>query len=159
LVLAACGGGSSTKTTPEPAKPLVWKDMDLEQRATYMKEVVLPRAKEAFVAFDAKYQSMDCATCHGDGVTDGSYDMPNPKIKPLPNSEEAFMAWVTKEPEAGRYAQFMSTKLEPLMGELLQKAVFDPTTKTGELSCNTCHQLIDASGKIVEPEHDHHDHH
>jgi hypothetical protein len=136
--------------------------MNLEQRQTYMKEVVLPKARDIFIAFDAKkYEKMDCVTCHGDGVADGSFDMPNPKIKPLPNSEEAFMAWVAKEPEAGRYAQFMSEKVEPLMGELLQKVVFDPKTKTGELSCMSCHQLIDPSGKIVAPPegHDHdHDH-
>lgn len=161
FVVAACGGGSSTKTTPEPAKPTVWKDMNLDQRTTYMKEVVLPKTKEIFVAFDAKYQTMDCVTCHGDGAADGTFEMPNGKIKPLPNSEEAFMAWVAKEPEAGRYAQFMSEKLEPLMGELLQEAVFDPKTKTGELGCTTCHMLIDSGGNVIKAEHKsgEHDHH
>jgi hypothetical protein len=161
LAFTACGGSSKTTTEPaKPDKPLVWKDMDLEQRTTYMKDIVLPRAKDLFVAFDAnKYASMDCATCHGDGVKDGSFEMPNPKIKPLPNSEEAFMAWVSKEPEAGKYAEFMATKLQPLMGELLQETVFDPKTMTGELSCHTCHTLVDANGKIVEPpKHDEHDH-
>jgi hypothetical protein len=152
-VLAACGSPSAPPQTPaqpvQPAKPVTWKDMDATQRETFMKEVVMPKTKELFVAFDPKYQSMDCKTCHGDGATDGTFEMPNPKIKPLPNTPEAFMAWVSKDAEAGRYAQFMSEKLEPLMGELLQISVFDPQTKTGELSCSTCHQLVDASGKIV----------
>jgi hypothetical protein len=152
VVLAACGGGSSKTTTPEPATPLVWKEMDLEQRTKYMMDVVLPKTKELFVALDAKYDTMDCITCHGDGAKDGSYEMPNPKIKPLPNTEEAFIAWVSKEPAAGKMAEFMATKLEPLMGELLQKSVYDPKTKTGELSCGTCHTLVDASGTIVTPE-------
>jgi hypothetical protein len=129
------------------------------QREQYMKDVVMPRAKEAFVAFDPKYQSMDCRTCHGDGAADGSFEMPNPKIKPLPNTEEAFMAWVSKDANAGRYAQFMATKLQPLMGELLQVAVFDPQTKSGEFSCSSCHQLVDASGKVfTEPSRAEHDH-
>lgn len=155
FVLAACG--SSSKPAPEPAKAVTWKDMDATQREQYMKDVVLPKTKELFVAFDAKYQSMDCKTCHGDGATDGSFEMPNAKIKPLPNSEEAFVAWVSKDAEAARYAEFMSTKLEPLMGELLQEAVFDPKTGTGDFSCQACHQLVDASGQVV-PSAKHHDH-
>ncbi len=128
--------------------------MNLEQRTNYMKDVVLPKTKELFVTVDAKYETMDCITCHGDGAKDGSFEMPNPKIKPLPSSEEAFVAWVSKDPAAGKMAEFMSTKLEPLMGELLQKAVYDPATKTGELGCTTCHMLVDASGNVVEaPKH------
>ncbi|MGE0395956.1 MAG: hypothetical protein AB7T06_04440 [Kofleriaceae bacterium] len=150
VVLAACGAPSKPA---EPAKPLVWKDMNLEQRTNYMKEVVLPTAKDAFVAFDKKYETMDCMTCHGDGAKDGSFEMPNAKLKPLPNTEEAFMAWVAKEPEAARYAEFMATKLQPLMGQLLNETVYDPQTKTGELGCSTCHTLVDASGAIVEPAH------
>ena len=150
-VLAACGSSSPPAQAPAqaPAKAVTWKDMDATQREAFMKEVVMRRTAPWFVAFDPKYQSMDCKTCHGDGATDGTFEMPNPKIKPLPNSEEAFMAWVSKDPEAGRYAQFMATKLEPLMGELLQVKVFDPQTKTGDFSCESCHQLVDASGKIV----------
>lgn len=164
LVLAACGGSSKTMATPETTKPLAWKDMNLDQRTKYMKEVVLPKATEIFVAFDAKYKTMDCSTCHGDGAADGSFEMPNPKIHPLPNTEEAFMAWVQKEPDAGRYAQFMATKLQPLMGELLGETVFDPTTGQGEFGCSDCHTLVDAGGKVVEPpkhgdhDHDHHAH-
>jgi len=165
VAVAACG---SSKPAPTPAKPLTWKQMDATQREKFMTDVVLPRTKELFVAFDPKYKSMDCKTCHGDGATDGSYKMPNPKIKPLPNTEEAFLAWVSKDAEAARYTEFMATKLEPLMGELLQVAVFDPETNTGEFSCSNCHQLVDASGKIVpdsmhgehgEHEHGEHEHH
>ncbi|HVK84354.1 MAG TPA: hypothetical protein VM513_09615 [Kofleriaceae bacterium] len=136
--------------------------MDAKQREAYMKDVVMPRTKELFVAFDPKYQTMDCRTCHGDGAEDGSFEMPNPKLEPLPNTPEAFMAWISKDPEAARYAEFMATKLEPLMGELLQIPVFDPKTGKGELSCGTCHTLVDASGQIVPPsshEHDHDHHH
>ena len=54
--------------------------MNLDQRTEFMKREVLPKSKAIFVAFDEKkYKDMDCATCHGDGAADGSFEMPNPK--------------------------------------------------------------------------------
>ncbi len=153
VIVVATGCGSSSKPVSEPAKPLVWKDMDATQRQKYMTDVVLPRTKALFVEFDPKYQSMDCKTCHGDGATDGSFEMPNAKIKPLPNTPEAFMAWMSKDAEAARYAQFMGTKLEPAMGELLQQPVFDPKTGQGEVSCSTCHTLVDVATTRRSPYH------
>ena len=35
----------------------------------------------------------------------------------------------------------MAQKLEPAMGQLLGRTVFDPRTGKGELSCQTCHVL------------------
>lgn len=139
LALGACGGSSTPAESPRPA---AYKDMNHKQRAKFMEEVVLPKAKEIFVAFDPQFKDMDCKTCHGDGVTDGTFKMPNPKIRPLPNSEEAFMAWVGKEPDMGRWGQFMGGKVEPLMAQLLQMTVFDPKTKQGEFSCMACHTLV-----------------
>ena len=86
-------------------------------------------------AFDPKFETMTCKTCHGDGAENGSWEMPNPKIKALPGSEEAFMASVQKEPAEGKWGGFMATQLEPAMGKLLGVQVFDPKTKTGEFSC------------------------
>lgn len=151
FLAAACGSPTKAAEPATPPRPLVWKDMNADQREAYMKEVVLPKSKALFVAFDAKYQTMDCKTCHGEGAEDGSFEMPSAQIKPLPSTPEAFMAWVGKDAEAARYTEFMATKLEPLMGELLQVTVFDPKTGTGELSCHTCHTLVDADGKTVAP--------
>ncbi|MBL0212955.1 MAG: hypothetical protein IPQ07_03660 [Myxococcales bacterium] len=148
FLIAACGSPSKPA---EPPKALVWKDMNADQRQAYMKDVVLPKAKVVFAAFDPKFQTMDCKTCHGDGVDDGSYEMPNPKIKPLPNTEAAFMAWLGKDAEAARYTPFMADKVEPLMGDLLHMTVFDPKTMSGEFGCSSCHTLVDADGKIVAP--------
>jgi len=168
LGAAACGSKSPSPTTTttttttatgaEAAKPplpagLVWRDMNADQRHQYMEETVMPRAKAVFTAFDAvTYKDMDCRTCHGAGAENGSFEMPDPRIKPLPNTPEAFMAWVQKDPRAAKYAQFMVQQVEPMMGELLHQTVFDPKTRTGELSCSSCHYLVDATGKVfVEP--------
>jgi hypothetical protein len=160
LVLAACGG-SGAKPADPPA-PRAWKDMSTDQRKEYMKEVVMPRAKEVFTAFDPGYADMDCKTCHGRGDDDGTYEMPSAELRPLPNTPEAFMALVEKDADVKRFTPFMVEKVEPMMGELLQMTVFDPKTETGELSCETCHTLVDAAGNVVPPReregHEHHDH-
>lgn len=153
--LAACGGAGASSEAPQTK---TYKQMNKKERAKYMKEVVLPKTKEIFAAFDPEFQKMDCKTCHGDGVTDGTFKMPNPKIRPLPNSEELFMAWMQKEPDMGRWGKFMGEQVEPLMAELLGMSVFDPKTKTGEMSCMACHTLISSVPAPVE-DHDHaHDH-
>ena len=151
LFLAAAACGSSSKSSMPP-KGMVWKDMNADQRHAYMEKVVMPKAKEVFAAFDPKYASMDCKTCHGPGAEDGSFEMPNPKIRPLPNTPEAFMALMGKDADVQRFTPFMAAKVEPMMGELLHMTVFDPQTKTGELSCENCHTLVDEAGKVVAPE-------
>ena len=131
--------------------------MDHEQREKYMTDVVMPRAQAVFAAFDPKFKTMDCKTCHGVGASDGTFEMPSSGIKPLPNTPEAFMEWIGKDAEAARYTEFMASKVEPMMGELLQRTVFDPKTQSGELGCSTCHQLVDATGTVVPDPHIHHD--
>jgi hypothetical protein len=146
--LTAVGCGSSSRSSAAPT-PTVWKDMDLAQRTKYMEDVVMPRTKAAFVAFDPSYADMDCKTCHGAGADDKTYKLPNPDIAPLPNSPEAFMAWLGKDAEAARITPFMAEKLEPLMAELLQETLFNPETMTGEFGCANCHTLVDGEGHTV----------
>lgn len=122
--------------------------MNLDQRQEYMKTVVLPKAKKIFIGFDAKkYADMNCETCHGDSAKDGSFDMPNPKIKPLPATESAFMEWIGKDAEAARYTKMMSEELVPTMADLLGVKPFDPQTKTGKFSCPACHTMAGEAPK------------
>ena len=143
VVLAACGS-----STPKPAAPagppakLAWKDMNADQRFELMKTQVLPAAKAKFQAFDAKkYAEFDCSTCHGDGAEDGSYEMPNPKIKPLPATEEAYVAWIAKDADAKHYTDFMSGEIVPMMANLFDEKPFDPKTNPKGLSCPVCHTM------------------
>lgn len=140
---AAEAGSAAAPAEVEYAKldGKLYKDLDKKGRAEFMKKLVLPRAKELFAAFDPKMGEVTCKTCHGDGVKDHTFKMPNPKIKQLPGTEQAFVEWVHQNPDEAKWAGFMSEKLEPAMGQLLGRTVFDPRTKTGELSCQTCHVM------------------
>jgi cytochrome c553 len=116
--------------------------MNLDQRLEFMKTTVLPAAKVKFQTFDAKrYATFDCITCHGPGAEDGSFEMPNPKIKALPATEEAYMAWVAKDADAARYTKFMSEEIVPMMAQLLDEKPFDPATHSGTFSCPACHTM------------------
>ena len=140
---AEAGSAAAAPAEVEYAKldGKLYKDLDKKGRAEFMKKLVLPKAKELFAAFDPKMGEVTCKTCHGDGVKDHSFKMPNPKIKQLPGTEKAFVEWVHQNPDEAKWAGFMAEKLEPAMGQLLGRTVFDPRTKTGELSCGTCHVM------------------
>jgi hypothetical protein len=139
LFVAACGGAEDS-SDPEPT---AWKDMNFEQRVAYMNSDVLPRMKEVFVAYDPAFETMDCATCHGaDGPT-RAYAMPSPAIAVLPDTEEGFLEYVQdpEHPERAEWSTFMFEKVVPEMASLLQRVQYDPTTNSGDFSCNNCHTL------------------
>lgn len=140
LFAAACGddgGGSPATGSESPA----FKDMTFQERYVFMSEVVMPKMRETFVKFDAKFGSMDCTTCHGEGVTDGTFKMPTAQIAMLPDTEAGFLAWVEADPERQRWSDFMFEEVVPQIAELLQVERFDPTTETGTFSCYNCHTL------------------
>lgn len=143
LFVAACGGAEDPAESDSDPEPTVWADMNFEQRVAYMNGVVLPRMKEVFVAYDPAFQAMDCATCHGaTGVTQ-DYAMPSPEIAVLPDTEEGFLEYVQdpEHPEREKWSNFMLNQVVPEMASLLQRDRFDPTTGTGDFSCNACHTL------------------
>ena len=93
LLAAACGSKSKGAETPAggggaegggeavveaPAKP--WTDMNHEERLQLMKTKVLPTMKAKFQAFNAEeFGDFGCETCHGSGIKQGNFDMPNPE--------------------------------------------------------------------------------
>ena len=126
--------------SPPPAAPPAsaagWAAMDFGERKRHMKNVVLPRMTEVFVAFDAaRYSRMTCQTCHGEGAADGGYRMPNPSLPKLPTSPEGFKRLLGERPQV---SQFMLTKVKPMMAKLLGLPEMTPDTRTG-FGCMACH--------------------
>ncbi|WP_438021033.1 hypothetical protein WMF18_19060 [Sorangium sp. So ce315] len=137
VLVAACGGEDGGD------EHVAWKDMSFEERNEFMTDVVLPRMIEVFAEYDAKYENMTCATCHGsDGAAHG-YAMPTPQITPLPTTPDGFLEWVADptHPEREAFGTFMYERVTPEMAALLEIPRFDPMTEAGEFSCHYCHTL------------------
>jgi hypothetical protein len=120
--------------------------MKAAERKKYMKEVVMPKMKELFIAYDAKhYAKMDCKTCHGDGVN-AKFKMPNAKLPKLPADEEGFKKLAADKPQA---AEFMGTKVKPTMAQLLGMPEYNPATNEG-FGCMACHTVAKAKAAPKE---------
>ena len=121
---------------------VAWKDMTFAQKKAYMKAAVMPTMKPILQAFDAKkFKTVNCQTCHGDDGPDRKYKMPSNGIHPLPGTKESFEAKLKTEPTWPKWTEFMSQKVEPAMGKLLDVPVFDPKKPTpGTFSCANCHK-------------------
>lgn len=122
---------------------VAWKDMTFAQKKAYMKAAVTPTMKPIFQAFDAKkFKTVNCETCHGKDGAARKFKMPSNDIHPLPNTKEAFEAKLQAEPSWPRWTAFMSQKVEPAMGKLLDIPVFNPQRPVeGAFGCNRCHKL------------------
>ena len=145
-VLASCGGaptaadgGTPAATESAPASGAVaWKDMKRAARMEHMKHVVLPKMKAAFGSFEPdEFADFKCVMCHGKGAEDKSFEMPNPKLPPLPADEAGFKALIADEPEAFK---FMSGTVVPQMAAMLGEQPYDPATKGG-FGCFRCHTV------------------
>jgi mono/diheme cytochrome c family protein len=122
---------------------VAWKVMTYQQKKAYMKAAVTPAMKPIFQAFDAKkFKTVACVTCHGKDGAERKFKMPSNDIRPLPNTPEAFKAKLKAEPTWPKWTEFMSQKVEPAMGKLLDVPVFDPKKPVeGTFSCGNCHKL------------------
>ena len=121
--------------------------MNRGQRLDYMIDTVLPKMKASFADFDSKrFARMDCATCHGDGVTDTTFALPNGKLPKL-LEPDLFAKHRLATPEI---TKFMLEKVEPQMAALLEVPEFDPATRKG-LSCYLCHTREIEPNKAVPP--------
>jgi hypothetical protein len=137
---ADAGAAKAAAGTPAaaPANSIDWEHMSVADKKKYMKATVLPTMKKLFQDFDAKtYKKFTCATCHGDGATDGKFKMPNAKLPklPAPGNRDAFMALQQKKPEA---VKFMGTVVKPKVAELLGLPEWSPQNMKG-FGCYQCH--------------------
>jgi hypothetical protein len=149
IVLASCGGGSATAPPPAtateaepvsepPPADMAFDDMTKNQRAAFMKHVVLPEMKAAFTTLDPKYADADCRLCHGKGAEDKTFKMPNPDLPRLPTTKEGFDKLAQEKPKV---LQFMAGTVKPRMAALLKQPEYDPATGQGEFGCQKCHVM------------------
>jgi hypothetical protein len=152
FAVVSCGGSSAkppaappgvaSTSAPPPASAsasaeVAWKDMSVPQKREYMKKVVLPKMRTLFTAFDEKtFEDMGCKTCHGDGMKDQTFKMPNPDLPPL-SVEGGFKKHKDETPEI---TEFMMTRVVPEMAQLLGTTPYDPKTQKG-FGCFGCHTM------------------
>ena len=135
MAIACVGVARAADPTPAPtpvaAKKVDWEHMTFDERKKLMKTSVLPELKKAFQSYDAKkYKKFTCATCHGDGATDGKFKLPNDKLPklPPPTDRAAFMALQQKKPEV---VKFMGTVVTPKVVGLIGVAEWSPQNPKG----------------------------
>ncbi len=139
MFIAGCGGGAAEApaTTPEPAEPVAWDDMDMDQRRSFMGHEVTPRMAELFEGHDAeRYAGFSCEGCHGETGADRNYAMPNPDLYTLyaTGSQEQLDMVNNQRP----MVNFMFQEVVPAMKELLDAPDYDAETQEG-FSCYYCH--------------------
>lgn len=133
LLLPACKVGKATTVAGHEQR---WDELPRADKMAYMVDVVEPQMREAFQAHDAtRFAEFDCATCHGEGASDGSFAMPNPQ---LPHLREAglFKEHRKAHPDM---VKFMWKGVEVPMAEMLGKTAGGG----GEFNCHSCHIVDD----------------
>lgn len=110
-------------------EPGAWDDMSIEQRAQFMRELVLPTVAPMFHDFDAqRFAAVSCKTCHGSGAQTRDFAMPSPDVPAL-DSE----ALKNPSEELKPIVEFMRNVLKPAVSNLLGKR------DTAALKCGACH--------------------
>ena len=152
LLAAGCGGAPPAAPPPatpvEIAKPAAsaapitppkdgeWDAWSHDQKMAYMKSAVLPKMGALFRDHDAKtFAEPKCVLCHGGGVKDASFKMPNPELPKLDLSPAGMKHLQEKSPAM---LDFMTTQVLPTMAQLVGEAPYDPKTQKG-FGCLECH--------------------
>jgi hypothetical protein len=101
-----------------------------------MKAGVMPKMHGVFAGYDAsKYGDITCKTCHGAGVSQGNFSMPNADLPKLDPTPDGFAKLAKSNP---KMLDFMMKQVEPTMASLLGEEPFDMKTKVG-FGCFNCH--------------------
>jgi hypothetical protein len=139
LLVASCHVERAKPPSPVPGPPeLAWKQMTHAQRADYMDAVVVPKMKPLFQELDPKlFADFGCKTCHGKGVDNEKFDMPNPDLFVLPGTPAGMMPIVKTK---GRWVEVMTKRIKPTMAGLLGLQKFDPEhAQPDAFGCQSCH--------------------
>jgi hypothetical protein len=163
LIVTARPSSAAPEPTASPAAPAAaapekvagppkpWKEMSKQERGKYMKDVVTPKMRVTFQAYDADlFAKFDCSTCHGKEPKKHNFKMPSPDLHALPNTPELFMAALKVKPSWPKWTKFMGEKVEPQVAALLGRPAFDPKKPDPTaFSCNGCHTLDKDAGKVA----------
>lgn len=123
---------------PGPPGPGDWTTWSHEWKLAYMKSTVMPKLGDVFHTYDAKkYAEPKCVLCHGAGVADGSFTMPNPDLPKL-DVTPAGIKKLHSDPKKKKVLEFMGKLVVPTTAELLGEPPFDMKTMTG-FGCLNCH--------------------
>ncbi len=116
-------------------KQLTWDEMNIDQRITHMKNVVLPRASELFHTWQPeRFNNVSCNLCHDIDTKPDNFHMPTGRLPRLSGD------W-TLGPEREKYPETTRLKLDrlvPLMSDALGKKSFSIITRRG-FGCYSCH--------------------
>jgi hypothetical protein len=139
VALAAPSDPPAAEAKPA-GPPQPWKDMTPAQKGKYMKDVIVPKMKPAFQAFDAdEFKKFGCDTCHGKQAKARKFKMPNPDIFALPATPAGFAELKEKK---GNWMKFMGGTVKPQMAALLGLPEFDPKkAEAGGFGCAECHTV------------------
>ena len=124
LALIACSpppaGHRAAPPAVETLPDTAFANLDHDQRVTLMKTHVMPVMTPLFQRHDAKFQAVDCKTCHAEG----DWKMPNRELAVLDLDDLS-----AHEPAD---VEWMKTEIVPAMRQVLR----DP-----RLRCNRCHPV------------------
>jgi len=123
-------------TPPAPPGPGDWATWPHAKKGAYMRTTFLAEEQKVFAAYEPnRYRVLICRDCHGSGVDNSSYRMPNPDLPKLCGGPECFKELKEKEPEVLR---FMQQRVVPETARLLGVTPFDMEKHVG-FSCYQCH--------------------
>ena len=132
---SASAAPAASAGPPAPPGPGEWDKWSHDQKLEYMKAAVMPKMVGLFHDFDAKrYDEPKCVLCHGAGVKDGSFKMPNAELPKLDITPAGFAALKAKKPKV---VDFM-IQVEHTTAGLIGEEPFDPKTMKG-FGCLNCH--------------------
>jgi hypothetical protein len=151
VVSAACastthsqGGSILPPLPPAPTIPLPagapgpgeWATWSHEQKLAYMKSGFIDAERTVFASWEpVRFRNLECRNCHGPGVADGTFRLPNPDLPHLAPGADGFKELAAHEPEV---LAFMQKRLVPETARLLGVPAFDFEAHTG-FSCYQCH--------------------
>jgi hypothetical protein len=138
------GASKLPQLPPAPSIPLPagapgpgeWATWSHEQKLAYMKSGFIEAERAIFATWEpVRFKELTCRNCHGPGVVDGNFRLPNPDLPHLYPGADGFKELAAHEPEV---LAFMQKRLVPETARLLGVPAFDFEAHTG-FSCYQCH--------------------